>query len=166
MKNTLKKKVLISVGAAAIVIGSGLAVAGGKHCDGGEHGGKYGGKFGGEHRVERMAKYLDLTPKQQESIKTLMAEKREEGEDHRELRKEFREDLHELDPASPTYLNDVKVLAGKQSDAMAEKMVDMAEMKMELYAILTPAQIEKMESMKERKQKRFDDDDYRGGHHW
>lgn len=167
----MKKKILLTLGAAALVAGAGVAVASGKYCDeegrrGGDrqayeqHGGyghhegsgdmrKDGGKMSG-HMLDRMGEHLQLTAEQKEKIQSIFQAQAEQQLAQRESMQSFHQQMRDLDPTSADYVAAVQKLAEARADNMMARMVDRAQVKADIFAVLTPEQRAEMKNMQAR----------------
>lgn len=166
----MKTKYLMTLGAAALVATTTVAVAGGKYCDeerGGhykkEHHGEYGMK--GERKLDRMADYLELSDEQRTEINAIFADRADKMKAHRETMGDFYQQMRELSPSDPDYVASVKKLADSQAAFMADRMVERAEVKAQIAAVLTPEQQEKFDQMRNHHGKKGDRDHGYGDKH-
>lgn len=160
------KKVAVMTLSALLIAGSaGAVMAGGKDCKG--HGSEGDRQEMSEHRIDRLAQHLSLNEEQKGAIEKIFEDKYEKRKASMESRESFRKKMDSLDPESANYVTQVEKLATEQSSSMVQKMVDRAETKAEIYAVLTDEQEEKFEELKEHREKKGGfgdkrhDDDYR-----
>ena len=152
-------------------IGYGDMDHGGMGYGGKGHGGMgYGGKGLGnsdgqrdpakmqQRMLERMDKQLSLTDSQQQQLGELMTKHQQQMPANRAQMQQFREQMHQLDPAAADYTGQVETLAKQQSMLMSQKMVERAQHHAELYALLTA---EQQQSFRQLEQQRGE----RRGHH-
>ena len=112
-------------------------------------------KFRGHHgepfgKIEHILKKLDVTTEQREKIEPIVETTKTElkpiMEQSRETRKAIKELVHgdEIDKAA------LAELAQQKADLMVQKIELMASAKSQISSVLTPEQLEKFESMKEK----------------
>lgn len=125
------------------------AYAGGKHSD--DHKGQ------GFFPIHKMVRVLDLTEEQQEALKALKVELKAERradrsakEGHTSIRAQF----EALNPTDANYQQDVNELAELQAEKAKARFLRMADVRVKISEILTDEQLDKFESMKEKRSKR------------
>lgn len=153
-------------GGAALTLADGYGDGYGKDCGGkggkwgfGDHDGKRWGKGDPERMQERMLDKLDrkleLTTEQREQISALMTKKFDSMRDAYENREPMRDQWQALDPTAPDYTEQVEKLAKERAQKMADRMMERAQYKTELYAILTPEQQQEFAELEQRFGKRW-----------
>lgn len=153
----MNKVAVVALSALLAAGAAGTVMAGSKDCK--DHGSK---DFKGdrqemnEHRMDRLAKHLALNEEQKAAIEKIFAENHEKREGGMEDRKSYRKKMDSLDPDNADYVAQVEKLAMEKSGVMVQKMVDRAETKAKIYAVLTDEQEEKFEELKERRGKKGD----------
>lgn len=158
-KKIMKKIFISTLTALAMTVGlgAGVAVASGKECGRYGHGdptmqyGKGSHSERGimsERMLERLDRKLELSESQQVQIKALLASRAEESDEQVDQRQKLREQSRELDLASPDYIESVTLLADAKAEAMKQRMMEHAQIKSEIYAILTPEQQAEFAEMK------------------
>ena len=122
-----------------------------------------GGHHSKDHRgagfmpIQKMVKVLDLTEAQQEQLKALKEEMRSEmkakrGERSRE--DSIKAQLAQLDPSDANYEQDLNELANLQAEKAKARFLKMAEMRVKISQILTPEQLEKLDSIAKKRGER------------
>lgn len=152
----MRKQIIIGITAAIIGAGAltaGIASAHDKERCGdrgeGRHG-KHEQMEDGKHadkRLHAMTKKLGLSEAQQEQMKELFKDRREEMRDQREQMREMYTAMRDLDVNAADYDQQVAALVATAQDNTAEMITMRAEQKKELFAILTPEQQEKLMEM-------------------
>lgn len=161
----MKKMTGVGIGFAALIL-SGAAMVATADSDGcrGKGGmgyssmagsydydGKGYGKRDPEKMQQRMLKKLDkqlsLSDEQKQQIGELMAKNRSGMQKPKQSMKQFRSQMHELDPAASDYQAQVEVLAKQQADLISQKIVERANQHAEMFALLTPEQQQKYREM-------------------
>lgn len=125
----------------------------GKDCMAKQHGFHHPhGK--GERHFERMAKTLELTDEQKQ---TLAAHKDEQRANYREQRKQLRQTQRALQEAVSNNASEAEVaqLADKLGDLTAQQVVARVKDKEFMLSILTPEQKAKMEQLKSERKNRW-----------
>ena len=150
----MKKRMFLSTVVVGTLLTAGVALAGPGfgNCDGS---GKGPGAMSYEqhedrmeHRLEMMSTVLDLTEAQQEQLKSLFDQ---QWQDHQQLREQMhsaRDAMHEARSAESFNEADFRAKAEKQAELKTEMMVAGAKMKEKLYAILTPEQQQKADTLR------------------
>lgn len=98
-------------------------------------------------RLEMMITVLDLSTDQQEQIESILNQKWLEKQNQREAMQASRDTLHELRTADTFNEAEFRTAIAKHNALKTEMMVDREKTKQELYAILTPEQQEKAETL-------------------
>jgi len=153
-------KLILSMAAIAALIGmstAAMAFDRERNQDKGFEGKKHG------NHMERMRQELNLSDEQAAKIKAIFKDKHEAKKDHRDERKQFHQAMMKLDPASPSYDAEVDALARQQADAMVRSIKERAQVRKEMYAILTPEQREKAREMREERMQRAKERHQRDG---
>jgi Spy/CpxP family protein refolding chaperone len=112
-----------------------------------------------ENRLQRMDVVLDLNDKQEDKIKTLFSNQWQERQSmHKEMR-EGREERRTAMRSGDLDETAIRNSLAKRAKLQADQIVKRAQMKKELYAVLTTEQQEKAEKIWETR-----DNDGRGRH--
>lgn len=93
-----------------------------------------------------MAKKLDLNAEAEKKVSSLF---KIDGEKIRNMQMQLGENRHALNALSPkdkTYMKQVNKLAEKSADLTKQLTIQYAKSRAELYALLTPDQIKKLEN--------------------
>ena len=108
----------------------------------------------GDRPFEHMARMLELTDEQKQ---TLAAHKDEQRANYREQRQQVREAQRALHQAVANNADEaeVAILADKLGDLNAQQVIARAKDKQFLLSILTPEQKEKMEQMKSKRKEHW-----------
>ena len=121
--------------------------------------GKYKGeRMGGamsERMLGRMSDKLDLTEEQQEQIKGIMETSQETREAARETMQENRQALRDLDPAAADYDAKVAEYAEVLASMKKEAILERADIRKQIDAVLTEEQQEKLAEFQDSRGKRF-----------
>lgn len=147
----MKKSVIIPAILIATLMTGGIAVAK-----------PYGKQFGGngqpqmtaeqhaervEAQLKRMDLLLDLSDAQEQQLAELINQRWEDRQQVRAERQDGRDERRaamrngDLDEA------EIRALAAERAERRADRMVERAEMKKQVYAILTPQQQEKADAL-------------------
>jgi len=129
----MKRRIVISVVAAMMLVGSAyLALAGG---------GPGGCRGGGPGRhIDRMAQVLDLTAAQKEKVSAIVKAEQEKTEPLRQQLFENRDKFRQTTFSEKFDEAAVRAIAAKQAQIQTELMVSHAKTKSEIFALLTPEQ--------------------------
>ena len=149
----MKKKILIpTLIIGALVTGS-LAIAGSGNC------GSAGGGKGHEamsyeqheermgQRLEKMGAILELTEEQKSQFETIFNQQWQEKQLLREQMQASQDEMREARIATNFNEADFRSKAAKQAELKTELMVAKAKMKQQVYALLTPEQQEKADTL-------------------
>jgi len=105
-----------------------------------------GGEKGG--MLERMTQGLDLTDQQQQQVKQIHRKNRITGMTVHDAMQDNREAMQKLDLGAKNYKQQVTKLAGEQADLVKQMIVHHADVRAQIYALLTPEQQETLTQMK------------------
>jgi len=149
----MKKRNLVI---CSILAGSILTIgtAGLVHACGGP-----GGHYYGDHRGDKMRhvmKKLDLTTEQREAIRNIKDEQREQMSTKRDEMMDIRKALREQVRADSYDASKVRELADTKAKLMADMTVKRIETMNRIRKELTPEQVAKLDSFKERGFRRGD----------
>lgn len=135
---------------SSILAGSILAIsaAGVAHACGGDRGNHRGDK------MTHMMKKLDLTEEQSQTIGKIKDEQREQMRARRDEMTDIRKALREQARADNFDASKVRELANAKAKIMVEMTVERVETMNRIRKQLTPEQVAKLDSMKERRSKR------------
>ncbi len=167
------KRVMVMVVTLGLVLGAGVAFAGGHGC--GHHGGtqamgpcgQHGGHGPGHHRgmgamgpcghpgmpMMRALARLDLSESQRSRVQAIMDQVREQMEAHRRAMRSIREQLAALDPGSYDE-KAVRKLASQLSEQMTEMVVLTQQTRSRIHAVLTPEQQQQLEKLRQQREAR------------
>jgi Spy/CpxP family protein refolding chaperone len=159
----MKKTLLTLVAIPTLVLGTMAYADGGKHrdsCDGKHdrqsHGKKeHGMRDGqsGERMLKRMTKRLELTEEQQTSLKTVFEAQSKQRDALKEKSRDLHEALRDLDPKADGYAEQLEEAKKTAAQLAVERIDEGAELRQKVADILTPEQLEKWETEKERRGK-------------
>jgi Spy/CpxP family protein refolding chaperone len=155
MKLTLKATL---IGAALLAVsGAGLAIAGSDSCH--MHGAKMGGA---PHGYMRSLQQLDLSNEQQEQLQALVTTQKSQMKEQRQDMRDKREALRE---AIQNNADDATIqkLAETMGGAVTARIIQSAEMKKQVDAILTAEQREELAAMPKPE---CGGCGHHGKHHW
>lgn len=110
-----------------------------------------------ENRLEKMAVILDLTEKQKEQLEDLHEKNWQDRQVMRAEMKASRESLREYKQGKEFNESEFRAIAQKHADLKTEMMVQRAQSKQQIFAVLTPEQQQKAEQLKD-----MHGDDFRG----
>ncbi|WP_421868590.1 Spy/CpxP family protein refolding chaperone [Motiliproteus sp.] len=172
----MKKQILIATtiialgGGAALTLADGYGYGG---CGGkGGYKGGYDGKWDDDdyregkgwskrdpermqqRMLDKLDRKLELTAEQREQISTLMAKKFDSMRDAYKDRGPMRDQWQALDPSAADYTEQVEKLAKERAQSMADRMMERAQYKADLYSILTPEQQQEFAELEQRFSKR------------
>jgi Spy/CpxP family protein refolding chaperone len=125
MKRT--SQLVVAVG---VVVVAGLAYAAPGHDRG----------MGGFPPLQRMARALELSPEQEQTIRGVMAEAKPRFQALRKNARETRKTLMAANPDDPNYAADVAAASHVSSGNAAELVTLAAGVKVQVYALLTDEQ--------------------------
>jgi protein CpxP len=154
-----------ALGAAALLVfATGTGVAGPRQegmrmAQGGGHGGEPGmGEYGLHPRMfERMAGELGLTDAQRQSIRGLFESARPAMQQRREQARANAELLRKTQPDSPEYQAVVARVSRTAGELAASGVSDAAQLRSQVWAVLTPEQRVKAQQLGEQRQLRRDE---------
>lgn len=153
----MKKNTIISTLVIGMLLSGGAVFAGGgKHMNGDGNRGQHGeGMTQEQHqermesRLARMGVILDLTTEQKKQLEDLAEAKWQSRQEMRAEMKASRDALREYKQGKEYNADEFRALAQKNADLKAEMMVQRAEGKRQILAVLTPEQQKKAESLRE-----------------
>ena len=106
-------------------------------------------------RLEHMADHLDLTDEQRASVKNILEASKPEIEAVREQIRANREAIQALDPADLAYEAELNNIAISNGELATTGTLLAVRVRGEVHAVLTEAQIAKLERGKKRMKKRM-----------
>ena len=123
-----------------------------------------GGSFGkGHHRggdmmkpIERMIDHLDLTDSQEQQAEDILKNARSKTKDMMEMKHHFFKKIISNNPDSSDYMAVAEAQAEEISKAVKTKVLLMAKVRQEVYAILTDEQKEALAKHAQKKLKRME----------
>lgn len=146
------------------VIAAGLFTASMANADSGWFG--KGKHYGSEHHYERMehlSDMLDMSDDQETQLKAILKNAKEQGKANKVSRRGMRQAMMSISPDDPQFMTKVEEQADIAAANMKAKMLHFAQVRQDVYAILTEEQKQKMQRMIEKRMKkmerRWGDDD-------
>lgn len=129
----MRKQTLLGLAlASALAIGTTVAIA----APGGGHG---HGRGGHDHGQMMMHK-LNLTDAQKASVKQIISSHREQNKGARQALRQQRQAFEAMTPGQAGYQAAAASLAQASGQATQARVQEMANVKAQIYALLTPAQ--------------------------
>lgn len=104
--------------------------------------------------VERMTRHLDLDEIQEAEISNILEAARPEFEALRERGSGNRDAMRELDPVAADYSAKLNDLALRNGQIVTDATLLFGRVRAEVHAVLTPEQLEELESLADRWQER------------
>lgn len=117
----------------------------------GPHGGW--GHRGGEHGMMALHK-LNLSDAQKASVKQIMQSSFEQNKGQRQAVRQQREAFEAMKPTDPGYQAAAAALAQAEGAATTARVQQMANVRAQIYNVLTPAQQSQLATMKAQQQER------------
>ncbi|SHJ36454.1 protein CpxP [Malonomonas rubra DSM 5091] len=99
-------------------------------------------------RLEKMTAILDLSEEQQAQVKQLLNNNWQERQDGRSEMQAARDAMREARQAEPFNEGAFRTAVAELNELKTDKMVERAQQKEELFALLTPEQQEKAETLR------------------
>jgi Spy/CpxP family protein refolding chaperone len=128
-----------------------------------DHGGRNNDSF---RSAQQFIRKLDISDEQKEQIKTIIQsargneETKENSKRKSKRNKNFTSTAVDLDPSSSTYDQDVLTMADEQAEKMKQRLIQMADIKKQIYAVLTYEQQEELKTLRaERAERRSSKED-------
>lgn len=150
----MKKRIIVSTLLIGTLLTGGIAMAksyGSGPCNGN---GKNKGMMTEEqhqqrmeNRLEKMAVILDLSDNQQEQIEALLTQHWQDRQEVREQMREGRDDRRAAMRDGDLDETAIRSRLAKQSKFKADRIVERAEMKQQIFALLSPEQQEKADKL-------------------
>jgi len=108
------------------------------------------GGEGGMRHMQRMADDLKLSDQQRQQFKQIHSEGHASGKALHDVLQANRKAMRKLDPGSADYHAQVVKLAAEKGELVKQMVIQHAEMRAKVYAILTPEQRKMAKEMKEK----------------
>jgi Spy/CpxP family protein refolding chaperone len=145
----VQKKRLIAILAGSLLLGStGLAVA-----YGGGHGFDRAACDHGAAPMHALYKLDNVTDEQREQLRKVYQEQRDAMQQRRDAMRESRKAIREaINNGAAT--EELRTLATKQGEQVAEMIMAKAQMRQKMAAILTPEQIKQLQDYRAERQER------------
>ena len=150
----MKKRFLVTTLVVGALLTGTLVLAGPGGYGKGNCGGKGPGEMSFEQHEERMGNklemmgaVLDLTSEQKAQLETLFNQQYLDHQDLRDQMHASREAMHEAKNAKTFNEADFRAKASKQAELKTEMMVAHVKLKQQVYALLTPEQQEKADTL-------------------
>ncbi|CAA0107782.1 Uncharacterised protein [BD1-7 clade bacterium] len=146
MNKTLKTLTAVTL-SAGLLLGTGAAMAKPGH----------GGHGDNNYRAYFNQEVLQLTSEQRDEIKTIVKKAKTEGRAQREAHRQV--SIAKLDPTAADYQTQVEAIADAKAAMVKQRILKQAQVRADIYQILTPEQREKMLKLDEYRGKQ------KGKHH-
>lgn len=144
----MRKNLILGLAlSSALAIGSFAVAAQGAP----DHGGW--GHHGGHHGMMALGK-LNLSDAQKASIRQIMQSNFEQNKGQRQALRQQRQAFEAMNPTDPGYQAAAASLAQAEGAATTARVQQMANVRAQVYNVLTPAQQSQMASMKAQQQAR------------
>ena len=150
----MKKRILVPALVVGALLTGTLVLAGPGGYGKGNCGGNGPGEMSFEQHEERMGNklemmgaVLDLTSEQKTQLETLFNLQYQENQELRDQMHASREAMHEARSSKTFNEADFRTKAAKQAELKTEMMVAHAKLKQQVYALLTPEQQEKADTL-------------------
>lgn len=138
------KKAILTASIAALIAGT--ALTGTAFAKGG-----YGARGGGEAAIEHVIRALDLDDAQRTEVRRIADEARPQTRAIADARRDSHEELAALIKADTLDETALRALAQARGDNMAAAMISRVQMMHEIRGVLTDEQLQKLDSMHERR---------------
>jgi P pilus assembly/Cpx signaling pathway, periplasmic inhibitor/zinc-resistance associated protein len=145
----MRKNLILGLAlSSALAIGSFAVAAQGApgHGGGWDH-------YGGHHGMMELGK-LNLSDAQKASIKQIMQSSFEQNKSQRQALRQQRQAFEAMNPTDPGYQAAAASLAQAEGAATTARVQQMANVRAQVYNVLTPAQQSQLASMKAQQQAR------------
>ena len=109
--------------------------------------GHKGGKKGGM-MLRHMAKALDLTDAQKSAIKDIMKGQRNSASGGHQAMVAQLLELQQLESGSDAYIAKARAIGAIQGQALGQRLIDRANIEVQITDVLTPEQVEKYQQMR------------------
>ena len=112
-------------------------------------------------RMERLADKLDMSDEQEKQLKHILDTAKLRADqaglgDKKTKRHDMRKMMMNISPDDPAYMTKVEAQADIMAAQMKVRIVEMAKVRQEVYAILTDEQKQEMKEMKSKRMKRME----------
>ncbi len=144
----MMKKAILTTAIAAMIAGA--ALTGTAYAKGG-FGGR--GGFGGDAAIEHIIRALDLDDSQRAEVRRIADAARPQARSIADTLRDSHEQLATLTKADVLDEAALRSLADARGDVMADAMVARVQVMQQIRAVLTPEQLEKMDTMRDRRGK-------------
>ncbi len=140
------------------VIAAGLFTMGAANADAGWFG-KDKRDRGENHyeRMEKMSDMLDMSDEQEAQLKVILKSAKEGKKESKGSRRETRKEMMLLSPDDPEFMAKVEKQADMAASHMKAKMLTFAQVRKDVYAILTEEQKQKMQRLMEKRMKKMEE---------
>ena len=153
----MKNRNKIIAGLVALMVGSGLAIAGSGKCDyqgkshwgSGHDGHQHGPKL--ERMIGKLDHHLDLSDQQRDSLESILERNSELIDSQRQERHAIRQESMGLDPTSETYAAQTEEIADRVGEMARNQALLMASVFKQVSDVLTEEQREEMRSLMEKR---------------
>ncbi|UZE96666.1 Spy/CpxP family protein refolding chaperone [Alkalimarinus alittae] len=107
-----------------------------------------------EKKMERLSDKLDMTDEQETQLKAILTRAKEDGKTNKMARRGMRQEMLSITPDDPEYHAKAEKHADAAAAQLKTKILKSAEVRKEIYAILTDEQKQKMQRMMEKRMKK------------
>lgn len=111
-------------------------------------------KHRGEKMAKRIAKRLDLSEQQAESLQALFAQKRDDRQERRDQMQQMHQAVRDLDPNAADYKKQLELAKRNAADFAMARVEEKAQMRVEIAKILTDTQLAEFDQMMEKRKGR------------
>ena len=136
---------IATAGIVTVTVTSIAAASGGGPRFGG-HGGFGGPAFGAPQMAERMIRFLDLEGEQRDEVRRIVDEAQPELRELGDAMRDSRQEIRELAEADVLDAGALRAAADEQGDLIADMIVVGVGALNDVRAVLTPEQLEELES--------------------
>jgi protein CpxP len=136
-----------------LALASALAIGSVAAADPGDGGDWHGGHHGGGQMM--LFSKLDLSDAQRASIKQIISSSREQGKTSRQALRQQRDAFEAMPENSAGYQAAASNLATTEAQATHDRVLQMASIRAQIHAVLTPAQQAQLATLKAQEQGRY-----------
>lgn len=111
-------------------------------------------KHRGEKMAKRIAKRLDLSDQQAESLQALFAQKRDDRQERHDQMQQMHQAIRDLDPNAVDYKEQLELAKRNAADFAMVRVEEKAQMRVEIAKILTDTQLAEFDQMMEKRKGR------------
>lgn len=107
-------------------------------------------------KMEHLAEKLDMTNEQEAQLEQILKSAKEERKANKTNRRRMHLEMMSINPDDPDYRASVEQHAETAAEHMKANILKNAEVRQQVYAILTDEQKQKMQRMKEKRMKKME----------